>query len=64
MSRIFKRRNITRWRHCGRFMWRLEFKVQDLWIGAFWNNGRDDDLVDLWICVLPCLPIHLGWWKR
>lgn len=41
----------------------FEFKPQDLWIGVFWK--RIGSTVDLWICVLPCLPLHLSWgWKH
>ncbi len=44
------------------FEWRigLEFKLQDFWIGAFWK--RIGNCVDLWICILPCLPLHISWW--
>ena len=38
--------------HC-----RLEFKLEDMWVGAFWKNGGID--FDLWVCLLPCLPIHV-----
>lgn len=31
---------------------RLEFKLQDLWVGAYWRPGH------LWVCLLPCLPLH------
>lgn len=44
---------------------RLEFKLVDCWIGAYWAHH---DLVtvpirhyDLWICVLPMLPIYVSW---
>lgn len=45
---------------------RLEFKAQDLWIGAFWkvSEGHFSDsipMVDLWICLIPMCPIHLWW---
>lgn len=33
----------------------LEFKRADLWVGAFYTE------TDVWICLLPCLPIH---WRR
>ena len=49
---------------------RLEFKPQDCWIGVY---TRKTDLFpwryrrrwqrDIWICILPMLPIHL-WWTR
>lgn len=34
----------------------LEWKLPDLWIGAFWKGDRDEWF--LWICLLPCLPIR------
>lgn len=48
----------------------LEWKPQDLWIGAFWKRVTQDDpavgflnYFDLWVCVVPCLPIHFTrWW--
>lgn len=41
--------------HC-----QLEWKPQDLWVGAFWK--RNGNCVDLWVCLIPCVPIHLSWW--
>lgn len=35
----------------------VEWKVEDLWIGAFWK--RSGNVLHLWICVLPCIPIHM-----
>lgn len=39
----------------------IEFVPYDCWIGAFWKDhchaGRCDR--NVYICVLPCLPIHL-----
>ena len=34
---------------------RVEFVPRDLWVGAYWKPGH------LWLCLLPCLPIHLDW---
>lgn len=66
---------------------RLEWKLQDLWVGAYWTKKeiseesatyydnviklpvKTDEYVwkrythDLWVCVLPCLPIHFTWTK-
>ena len=48
-----------------RFAWdlSLEFKPADLWVGIFWKwSGtwrKPKDRLDLWICLVPCLPIHL-----
>ncbi len=49
---------------------RLEFKPNDMWIGLYtrktdlfpWNYRRRWQR-DIWICMLPMLPIHL-WWTR
>lgn len=57
---------------------RLEWKPQDLWVGAFWKvsecwatDGMDDPfddrtvpMVDLWICLIPMVPLHLTWQRR
>ena len=36
----------------------VEFKVQDCWIGAYWK--RSARRFDLWICVVPMLPIRIS----
>jgi len=45
----------------GRWKWRfaIEWKYQDLWIGAFWKTDKLGGF-DLWICLIPCVPLH--WW--
>lgn len=45
----------------------LEFKPEDCWIGAFWR--RSDRIAghhpyDLWICLIPCLPVHIWWYRK
>ena len=51
---------------------RFEWKLQDLWVGLFWKRGRDEwfesgdafftcERLDVWICVLPCVPLHIVW---
>jgi hypothetical protein len=54
---------------------KLEFKLQDMWIGAYWetkehpSKGQDPVLrgcykrVDIWICLLPTVPVHI-WFYR
>jgi hypothetical protein len=53
----------------------VEFKPQDLWVGLFWKRSADPcsywdeerkrgvclapPRLDVWICFLPCLPLHL-----
>jgi hypothetical protein len=59
-----------------RFTVRWEFKPQDLWVGVFWkreavalDDGNGDSnfmhrRLDVWVCLLPMLPIHLTWERR
>jgi len=35
----------------------LEWKLPDLWIGCFWM--RCEGMLNIWICLLPCLPVHI-----
>ena len=39
---------------------RLEWKPQDLWVGAFWRTSRGR--LDVWVCPLPMVPVHLSLW--
>jgi hypothetical protein len=43
------------------FVLSLEWKLADLWVGAFWK--RVGNSIDVWVCLLPCLPIHLSAWR-
>jgi hypothetical protein len=38
---------------------RFEFKAADCWVGVFWR--REAAQTDVWICVVPMLPLHLTW---
>lgn len=45
---------------------RLEFKLEDMWVGVFWkhgfatlDSGKKKLWTDIWLCLLPCLPVHL-----
>lgn len=45
----------------------LEFKLADLWVGVFWKNSCSlpgFELFHMWICIVPCLPIHVTYLKR
>jgi hypothetical protein len=46
------------WGADNRFALALEWKLADLWVGAFWRNSRRENRFDLWVCVVPFLPIH------
>ena len=37
----------------------LEFEPRDLWVGVYWCRNRNQ--CDIWICIIPCFPIHLNW---
>lgn len=41
---------------------RLEFKAADCWVGAFWD--RRGDVMHLWVCLVPMLPLHVTWPAR
>ena len=47
----------------GSVYWGLEWKLADMWIGVFWRRLVWSRGVswDVWICFLPCLPLHLSW---
>jgi hypothetical protein len=57
-------RALTPWiRLRGSARMRIEWKAADLWIGAYWSRDKDIGCVpcDLWVCALPCLPLHFAW---
>lgn len=45
----------------------LEFKLPDFWVGVFWKSAEElspmfaAKRLDVWVCLLPCLPIHIRW---
>lgn len=39
-----------------RWRFQLEFKSADAWVGAYWVNHGG--FWDLWVCLLPFLPLH------
>jgi hypothetical protein len=50
-----------------KFRFAVEWKPQDLWVGAFWKrhrypSGRTE--THLWVCLLPMIPLHFHWWSR
>ena len=51
--------------------WRFEWKSQDAWFGIFWKidkvapNFCDyHEEVHIWICFVPCIPLHLSWYRE
>lgn len=43
----------------------FEFKAADMWIGFYLggvNPGPIFDTRNLWICLIPCFPIHVSWY--
>ena len=53
-----------------RWFIRLEWKPRDCWVGAFWKGGTfrgrldEKPYLDVWVCIIPMLPIHYGWKAR
>jgi len=49
-----------------RWFCRFEWKPQDCWVGVFWKSGGiwpgfGRVSLDVWVCVLPMIPLHFGW---
>lgn len=48
----------------------VEWKPADLWIGCYYDVARHGPAPrifawwDAWICVIPCVPIHLHYVAR
>lgn len=38
---------------------RLKWERRDLWVGIYWTT--DIDTAHVYICLVPCLPIHISW---
>ena len=47
---------------------KVEFKLEDFWIGVFWKHSRSfcgvpgfsiKRCLDVWICLVPCFPLHI-----
>jgi hypothetical protein len=52
----------------------IEFKPQDCWVGVFWKRTHyaafttrfgwsvpRRRMTDVWICLVPMLPLHISW---
>ena len=44
---------------------RIEWRAAECWIGVRWRQCADSPWrrTDVWICVLPMLPLHI-WWNQ
>ena len=59
-------RVISQMQRTARTKVRIEFKLQDMWVGCYWDTDlvRDGGTwkwyrhTDVWICLLPMLPLH------
>lgn len=38
---------------------RSELKWADLWLGVHWQGHELESYRHFWICLIPCLPIHI-----
>ena len=53
----------TKYRDIGTYIWRFEFKLQDMWIGLYWTRDKKAEAFDVWICFIPCFPLHIMKWR-
>ena len=44
-----------------RWFARFEFKKEDAWIGVFWKRDQHKLSLDVWVCILPMVPLHFGY---
>ena len=56
-------KHFKRWRARHGLAARFEIKLEDLWIGVFLETKvyRKVKTVHVWICFLPCFPLHVSW---
>jgi hypothetical protein len=55
--------------HTGRYriIAQLQWEWRDLWVGVFWRRGEsviggpDWTIKHLYICLVPCVPLHILW---
>lgn len=50
---------------------RVLWEPRDLWVGLYWktvpvqtDDGPKTLAVVFYLCVLPCVPIRVTWWKQ
>jgi hypothetical protein len=57
-------RNLTAITDRYRFKLTWEFKLADFWIGFYFkrtlpeNRPTYGSQIDIWICIIPCFPLH------
>ncbi len=40
---------------------RIYFEPRDIWLGVFWDRRPE---LNVWVCLLPMLPIHVRFGKQ
>src|SRR5207302_2042731 len=40
----------------------LEWGRRDVWIGLYWDRSEAGSYLDVYLCGVPCLPVHLVVW--
>jgi hypothetical protein len=50
---------------------KIEFIPNDLWVGIYWkrtnailDSGPSAAATDVYVCIIPCFPIHITVWHR
>lgn len=54
-------RRLTAWRATAGWIWRLEYKPADKWIG-WYDPAPKHGIREVWVVILPKFPIHL--WRE
>lgn len=39
----------------------ISFEPRDIWIGVFWD--RRSGVTQVFVCLVPCLPVRVAWGK-
>lgn len=47
---------------------RLSFEPRDIWVGVYWNGWENDgswrdEHFDVYVTIIPMLPLRLRWWR-
>jgi hypothetical protein len=40
--------------------WNIDCKLEDFWVGAYWDNDKTYGWLQIYVCIIPCFPICLS----
>lgn len=38
---------------------RIKFEPRDLWVGVYWDRRHHPPELDVYVCLVPCFPLHV-----